>query len=104
MACFTLTGAQRRLLADAIEVGMGEMDDGADYDLLASLVEEITASDAPIEITVMRIEDGMATERFETVDALMADLNDETPRSALLKAEKEIIAKIERSKAEKSND
>lgn len=59
MACFTLTGDQRRLLADCIAIGLGgaEVSD-ADLEAFDALQSELEAAETPIEITVAAIEDG----------------------------------------------
>lgn len=53
MACFSLSGKQRHLLAEAITIGMSAIKDGDDYDALAEIMEELEAGTGSIEITVM---------------------------------------------------
>lgn len=78
MACFTLTPSQRALLGACISIGLegveGEDDSysQADIDAIAALIEEIDAGEAPIEITVMRIEDEISEELQSCLDSLGA--------------------------------
>lgn len=51
MACFTLTGVQRGILAAAIINGMENVTD-VDYDVLGPLIDELEAGEGSIEITV----------------------------------------------------
>lgn len=53
MACFSLSGKQRHLLAEVIAIGMSAIKDGDDYDAMAEIMEELEAGTDPIEINVM---------------------------------------------------
>lgn len=61
MACFTLTPSQRSWLSACINVGFEGVDtmSDEDSDAIAAIIEELEASDAPIEITVTKIEEPM---------------------------------------------
>jgi hypothetical protein len=73
MACFTLTGAQRALLANCIEVGLEgcPSDAGPVDDILENIILSLRSSNNTVEITVMPLE------RFKSVGEPMEDLNDD---------------------------
>lgn len=80
MACFSLTGAQRALLASCIQIGWeGAMENTeetggdnqlVDMDAIEALMDELQASNNPIEITVM-VDENAEPERPAAVQALL---------------------------------